>query len=813
MFYRCVSVGFLLLTLVLVPLGSVAAAAELPGRRSADWQADLISALVDAEMLDSAETICARRFAATDLSSDAAARWAIRWSSVRAARLRLSTQWTEALAEAARQPIERLLQAYPDHARADWLKVQLGIVQLATVQHAALQLAVTPDEPAIQQRGLQYAADALRRWQAVGDRIDQQTPATRPELRDLLQTIRQQRLQTLLWRGRLFAPESESRIASATEAEREAREVLSQTSPDSSAHQQARRIRAEALIAMGRSEDALQWLSADAAAAAGTAESAALLALRIEALLAAGDLQAADQLLRGYFGADPSAVAAPLELQLVRLDYLLRTKPASTSDDGPADPDLDALADWLDVIERQHGVYARRRAEAKTLRVVRVRGDQGDSRLLAAKAGQELRSGNLSAAAALLVQAAEAETEAAAALKYATQAAAVLARIGSSDSWSQAADILQRVSQRHPGHAKAPAAHLQAAYLVAQGMQKTASSDDGRLRQLLQQTVRTWPDSPQASTAIDWLVRLLEAGRQHAAAARWRLSGGATASVETIRRAARLWQTALRENAYDAALLAEAVRSFRTAVTQVDEPPVVAASQAAAARLITLFADLSTLRNASLESVMDTGDPAIAALYRFRRNGLDPATLLPGQGELGTDEDGRQNTLDAVRRLLADGQTEAGQRRRLGQGILRLLDAFADSPSDAQSPAVGQPTRLAELRSRALVWTGQWQQADALWQRRIAESPDDLQVIRRAAEVLGEAEERAGKSRAIEYWTRIAAGLPQGDPAWHDAKLATIGLHLAMGDRTEAAKIARYVLLTRRPSDPETVARYQRVLE
>ncbi|QEG38441.1 hypothetical protein [Roseimaritima ulvae] len=787
---------------------SLARGDSLPRRQSADWQADLIRSLIDEEMLDSAEAICARHFASTEASTDDAARWAIRWSSVRAARLTSTADWQPQAASAARQPIEKLLQAYPDHARRPWLETQLGIVDMATVRHAVLALAITPGQQDLQARGLDFVRSALRQWESTGDQIQALNPAGDEDLRALQQTLAIQRVEALLWRSRLFVSSSDDAIASATEAEQEARRALSQIGPGTRTHQRVMLLRAEALTAMGNPDQALQALD-DVQSSANGQLSAEGLALQIRALMAKQDWNAAATQLNAYYGPVPERAPRSVELDLTRLAFMLAKVDSGADAQGQREQRLAAVADWLDAIERRSGVYARRRGEAEALRVVRVKPNGGDTRLLAAEAARQLRSGNTRQAGQLLAQAAAASDDAAAALKYAAQAAAVLKSV---DRIAEAAEVLTATAMQHSRHESAPGLHLQAAWLIAEAMRQDGDSDVAVLQSILEATARRWPETPESRQAVDWLVRLLEANRGYADAAGWVLSDRYPPSVASIRQGGRLWQAALRQRLateqgaaeQDAVgeLLDQALASLQSPAA--GEPAERSAQRRVQRlRLVALFAPPDDLRQRWGELGVVAEDAFAASLLKFRREAVNADTLVvPVEGVAAEDAQLWQQTLaDAVQRLQRDGQGNAAERARLGKGMLRLLDAMDEPPAGVE-----------RLRARALAWSGQWQQAEQLFQKQIDASPGDLKAVRAAAEGLAESANPQAKRLAIEYWTRIAAGVPQGSGAWHQAKLATIRLHLAVQDRQAAIKLGRYVLITRPPEDQALREQYEQLL-
>ncbi len=804
---RGASAGWLVVGLAiqvgLLGFAAPLAAQRLPQRQTADWQADLITALMDADLLASAESICERHLQRTDAASDEAARWAIRLSSVRTQRIARQPDWNPRLTPQAKQPLENLLKAYPDHPRRLWLRTQLAIAELATVRHAAVGLAIAPEQPKLQDLGQQAAANCLRELEAVADEVRAQNPAQDRDLLALQQTLGLQRVDALLLRGRLYPPGSDSAIASSTAADAAAREVLSRLPPGTQTHQNMQLLRAESLIAMGQPEDALQVLDTVRRAANG-ALSPRGLALQARALLARPDLPAAMKLLSTYYGADPPAAPRSVEMDLARLQWLLLASEAA--DEAKRKALLGEIANWLDAIESRGGDYARRQAESQTLRVVRVQPSGGDTRLIAAEAARQLRAGHARQAGELLTQAATVATDPELSLRYAAQAAAILRSAGRA---AQAAEVLTESAQRHADAAAAAAIHLQAAWLVAEAMQREGDGDSTALQSILIATAEQWPASPQRQTAADWLVRIFEAKQRYADAARWTLSNPRP-SVETLRRAGDLWQAALRSADDDQVteLLTAALQSF--AVTEADaSPDAVAARDAQRQRLATLFADPKPLRELAAENSSSTAatplERLLESLFLFRRHGTRAETLvieIPPESKAAAGP----TIDDAVNRLFRDGEQQPRDRARVGAAILRLLSATAPNAGQSRSDS------HAMSKARALAWSGQWAEAAAQFDTMIAARPGHLPTIRTAANSLSESSVDDAKRRAIPYWGKIASGVPLGSEAWHQAKQAAIRLHLAIGERAEAARLCRYIMLTRPPQDAAVKASYEALL-
>lgn len=794
--------------------GAVATAAGVgqTGRRTTDRQADLIAALLDRQMGDVADAICARQLAEVEAGSEAAARWAIRLSSVRTATMLSQEELSAEVIQQATQPPSRLLASYPNHQRQLWLRTQLALVDLAVAQHAAVRLAVAGDRPELRASALQQVADALRQLKAIEEEVSRAIPvaestsdaptALADELVALRQTVGRERIDALLLRSRLYPDASADAVAAATSAEAASDALLAQLPQDAQIRPEIVRLKAEAILRAG-----------DAARAGGVLASvqqddrwpsAASAALSVRIALARGEADAALDLLQAFYGADPAAAAPSVEMDLARLAFLVHT--ARQQPEAERDAAMRAVADWLEVMERRGGVYARRRGEAETLAAVRMEPVGGDARLLAAEAADQLRRGNAVRGGEMLAQAAAVADRPDEALLYAAQAAAALA---ATNEHGRAAAILVQVSQRHAEHRSAAATHLQAAWLLTEAIKSGQQVDAESLEAVLTETMQRWPGSQQHRLAAQWLIRMLESTGQFRRAARliappevgdW--------TPEALGTAGRLWRRAARsagngeavgsEEVVVEQVVDEALAVMRGALDAPDAAGVEAAEQLVWTAAVMASPDRLRADSWPLDRIAEAS-PAwfYARLLPFRRDRLRPDTL-PWKAVL---EFTAEESDDVVRRLVRDGLADPQDRDRNGRAILRLIDAL---------DAVGGDRAVDEQqRARALCWTGQWQQARSLLQQAIDASPADAGPLRTAAEVLGQCPAAAAQREAIALWNRVAAGLPQGTPAWHEAKLAAADLLIAVGDPQQARRLVRYVLLTQPPEDAAMLARYQ----
>jgi hypothetical protein len=177
-------------------------------------------------------------------------------------------------------------------------------------------------------------------------------------------------------------------------------------------------------------------------------------------------------------------------------------------------------------------------------------------------------------------------------------------------------------------------------------------------------------------------------------------------------------------------------------------------------------------------------DPFAAALLAFRQQGIEMEPIGTPPQEL---------IADATQRLMRDGRANAVLR----PAIARLLKRW-DGNSDG---SLGQAERL--------LWEGAVAQAVSLIEELVRASPGSAGPTKRAARLLEQSDAPEANQEAVRLWDQLAAGVTQGSPLWHDAKLGGINALRRAGNSAEAQRRAKYVLLTSPKMSPVDRARYE----
>jgi hypothetical protein len=485
-----------------------------------------------------------------------------------------------------------------------------------------------------------------------------------------------------------------------------------------------------------------------------------MVALDVRIALAAGETSRARERLSQNYDSTPSPRS--IELDLVRLLFLLSEQPSE-------------VAGWIDQVATKHGAYARRRAEAVAIATMNRSGETQtvDASLVAAQGRDRLRRGDTRRAAELLTVAAQAQRDPSRAIEHAVQAAAAWRASGDN---AAASTVLTETSMAHAAADSSAAVHLQGLLL---------SPTDPDMPSRLETHLRTWPSSETAIAATDWLVKLRLAGGDRIGAAAAMTQTLPSSQAFRIDRAAELWRSTLDGTSPDRT--ADLSARFIAASKFLSDQPALRTFCRDTAAMVCDVDGLNQLSesvaNAPAETAASKFLADVFAMRIGRRIKPDaalPTGLTPSQ------------TGTLMRRLMADGRRD----RELRIPIARWLDRwFADEPADQTA------TRQ--------IWMGNVAAALSTLETYVREDGDSADRMREAGELLASSDDAVAVIAAVAYYDRLAAGLPQGGPTWHDAKLASINLLRLTGRVGEADKRAKYILLTASGLDDSLRQRYE----
>ncbi len=740
---------------------------EGSARSTIDRDADLIEALIRVGRIDDAIDLCQRQSPPLDPRSDLAAKWAIRHSRILASAALSGRTFGAAEIEKCQQPVTTLLNAYPEHRRGLFLEAQRMSVRQAAAIHQVLRASVSPDRETKMDAvrdllaattDLSNLSKRIAEFRSALDRGPRGPAGIDADLNRLQQEIGVDVVSLMLMQTELFTPGSDDCIAAATKAEQAADQAIVRIPADAPARLEMQRLQIEAMLRGGqtkRAANALELL----AKSTDKFVSPRIRALKIQIEVASGNQAQAVAELSKFYGDTPNAAPRSIEMDLARLEYLLRFR-------------RDEVGAWFEAIEQRAGRYGRRRAESIALSRIDQRGTDSDAdpALLAAEGRNWLRGGEPIRAAELLTAAANLDGNSARALRHATEAAAAFV---SADQASEAAAVLIKTSLANSGSGGAASAHLQAAYLLR-------SSPPEQLEQLLRTQLRTWPGGPVAATARRWLIKHLSDQQRFIEAAEVASEvPSAEITEDQVATLAGAWRTAFHQSTDPS--LTEPSRAFQRSMKSLLDSPVVRARYRAIASML-------LNRDAMAGLPESEAEPFIEALIRFRQQGTSTSALETVPTEYAAD---------ARWRLIRDGRSLP----QLRPSIAKLLQKWN---------AETEPTfEQAEL----LLWSGDIAASIQMLRGLIQASARDLDALRQSATLLGAAKASIAHQEAIRQWDEIAAGSPQGSRLWHQAKIAAIGLLRRTGDHENANKRAKYILLTMPKIDASLRQQYQSVIQ
>ena len=802
--HRCtLLVGFGLSTLVQLAAAESNSYPRTPQRQTEDRDADLIEALIRTSRFEQAIQLCQRGRRGLNDQDDLAALWQIRQSRVESARQMTTSNYHDQRVSIAKQPVLSLLTAYPEHRRALFLRAQLLSVDQDAARHDVVTMLVTPHSEELQQRALRRLTTLITDLDEIIREVDQARSLLETsgedisnlgfaaDLARLSQQLRVRRVQTALLQTELFPSGSRDAVAAAAQAEQVAREALDRLPPDSPARLEIQRLRIEAMLRGERLDEADQARQRLVTAIARPLPDT-VRAVQIRLDLARGRVSQAANKLPPVDDDTRAADETSIEMDMARLQVLL-------ADD---QRDSGTVARWMDEIERRHGGYARRRAEAQTLAALRRSGGPAvvDPDIVAVQGRDWLRRGDMTRAAELLAAAARAEVESAAAIERSIEAAAAFV---AAEQDEQAAGLLAEQAAAHRTAKQAAQISLQSALLYAE------AELAGELEQQLRETITTWPDSDSADTARDWLIKVLLAqGKQLEAAKVATAQPWEQQSESDQRQIEQFWTKLFRKagqldaeatnspdrSPADPVRLDELSSEFRQAFEPwLAEEPARRFFWSLAVRLLDRdqLADLRRGLNGSTGSPVAASDPFIEAVATFRLSGAAPELLQRIPPE-------HRETV--TWRLMRDGRLDPSRRA----AVASLLASWNSSDSRASQGVAARQQRIERL-----IWTGQYGQAVSLMRQLLEGGQPAADLIGRVAQQLAATDSAEAKAKAIELWDELAAGSRQGTPQWHRAKLNVVLLLQEIGQTDAASKRARYILLTSPPASEQLKQRYQ----
>lgn len=507
---------------------------------------------------------------------------------------------------------------------------------------------------------------------------------------------------------------------------------------------------------------------------------------------------------------EPSGTPGWAEWALARLEGLLALATSGhTPPEAGTRPAWQAQATALArQITRVGGLLAAQRAGR--LVAAALPPGRHDPDLLVTAAESLVRESKWDQAATLFEQAAQAArtgNDRSRAFELAWRAAILRQRAGQHPA---AAQVLQGLAQDQPDHPQAAAAHLAAAWNLAQHarrFEEALPSYEALLRDHLQR----WPAAETADQARLWLARLQLARQQphEAIDTAAGISPASPQSAAAIPLLAEAWQRELSALASSEATARaeQAIAFFKDRLSHAAgqvPPRGTQADRAAAVALADLIlryqparaAEAEALLSTLLDQPQDEADPAGQAALKARLTALLAAQ--PGKSRQATqilqamDPTHHGELWGLVLHLERLGATlPPDQQVALAEVLLATIGRL--EPLRDQLAAEQRPI-LDRLYAEALAAAGQRDQALLRMEQLAANHPDDGAIQEGLAKMYVAGNDPVHWSKGLAQWRLVAARSPPRSERWFAAKYGVALALYKLGQAEEAARLLKYLL-------------------
>jgi tetratricopeptide (TPR) repeat protein len=746
------------------------------------------------------------------------------------------TRRSELTIELIRTLSEHALEAGGDVAAGLWKRATSSAAEYAT-QH--------PNDPRLLlvrlQGALAHAAEGESRRLALGDEIDPQaTTAVRDTHRRAITEFEQLERQASDSLRKASRPAMTD--SSLSTAELQSLQVNLQFQLAKVLISQAQSYpvgSADRINALSRAGESLQRIARQKSRTA-LVWSAALEELARLRLL--GEYSTAESQLAELAGAQPpAAIASRLQAERIRLalarqrldDALAEAGAAAQAKQGP-DVDLarleaqlaawrratsqhldDEAAEWqrrateqAAAIGRNYGGQWMRQAEGLVAATLQGSGFRQSANTLTLTAAGFYRSGQLDKAIATFDQAARAardERQADRAFEAAYSAATIEKE---RQNYRAAADRYRQLALDAPQHARAAAAHLLAAYCVAQLAQLEKPPKLDEYRSLLREHILNWPQGATASQAYSWLGRVAEnrGDWNEAIEALSQVKPADPQFAEAAAAISRCYEAKLAELhargqdgqalANDALAALERILSSARARGVKSDAAARTATLSAARIWLTELPTGAFPAEQLLQDALkaDTAAPADWQTSAWRW--LVPALVMQGKGGQA------DQLLDAVTKSPAEALASLEvlslvRRRQAGSDGARKLVVvelrLEDKLLERRAELDGETLRSVQRRRAiTLAETGKRQEGLAALQAMADEYPRDGQTHEDLANLLMAGND--GDMRAaLTKWTQVAEKSRPGTPRFFRAYCGLAQTQLKLGQRRAATATVQAV--------------------
>jgi len=472
--------------------------------------------------------------------------------------------------------------------------------------------------------------------------------------------------------------------------------------------------------------------------------------------------------------------------------------------------------DLVRLIEREHGAYWTRRAEALLGRHITSGGGSQDATTLARAAANFFRSDKPDEAiatydkAAALAQKAN-DTQQAFDLAYTAATIEHQRR-----RHSAALDRYRKLAKEQPQHARAAAAHLLAVYNAAQLVRGGPAGALDQYVELLEEHLASWPEAATVDQVRLWLGEVRRARGEWEAAEKLfsaitSASPHYAAAVTSLVRTYHRWLKSLKVDDAQRSRVARRAATYSAdrlldsrgeLIEPLDELGRTLLLAWARMRMIFLSEGYDEIEQMLRKTMAATEDAS--ATWRAEAQGLlvlalagqsrriEDAAAAAGQLSVQSDHIEGEDLIELALALnVLREQADGSRERALADLQLSLVDQFQ------KVLAVADPStqrRLNLARAAALVEAKRFDRAKAEYAKLAKAMPRSRDVQLRYAQALSHpsvANSPEAWQAALAQWRKIERSSKKASGDWFDAKYHQALAHHRMGNTKQALRILK----------------------
>jgi tetratricopeptide (TPR) repeat protein len=783
--------------------------------------------------------------------SDPQARWTMWW---------IETIANQAVIDrnartAAEANIEKIVSDFQadklNERRKHWIAWQGQLGRLLIAQGHLADYLAAPTRTESREATLKLAREILEQCEGLQTQVepilaiaskttrDRESVAPVNEVQTLVNEILLLKIEALLVRSQCYPPNNPDSVAYGAEMLALVEQASQRIASDWFGRPRLDLFRCEALIQMGRLDDAIDRIENLLQEPIGDSLRWSVIARASEAHRLKGNFAEAQQALDS---AGTWEAAPQIAIETMRLIIVQSQDPKSLQD----------ALDLKDRIGQRFGSHWKQRAEAVLISKAETKmsagaGAEAEIRtsleLLKTEATQLLRANRIDEAIDRLKQAsavAEKNQLRDDAFDLGLKIAALLSKKGEKLA---AADQFASSAMAHPEHSKASASHLMSAWMVTEhvkGNQTIESELIEKLRSRLYAQIKQWPTDDNARTARGWLDHsLLSSGMLPESALLWieSFEGNGDQGNDMEMAVSRVLLLAMiaRVQSPLAGKIELAGRLDQSLRTLYDK-----SSDTSRSRILVSMSALREFARDDRWNSVDQGfpmfepQPEIANIASMPEGNGFAKSLFAACKLINAARSGEKPSDEIVAELWQSIAEEDSQRATFLLPITDSLfgvisdrckadrDAWAKSLNEiakqTESVSLGGPSgslislRIKAIRASLVVWqsSGNFNKPFETLEATHAKNPAHVTAKAMALRDVD-------TPNSIKLYQRLAAGVPQGSPWWFEARLRTAQIYATLdldgqSRIDQARQIIDLLSATFPDADPQWLKRSSRLI-